>query len=98
MIRPVRSADEPGEGGPAAGVPMGSFGAAAFQWVNPKAWVMAAGATATYTRADDVAGSALAVAPVFGAVNPPCVGVWALFDAAMALLLVASLRPIVAGR
>lgn len=103
-----------GEGGQARGRPMDFLGAAAFQWVNPKAWVMAVGATAAYAAPDAGAGGALAVALVFGAVNLPCVGVWALFgaalrrhlrepaklrafNAAMALLLVASLWPIVAG-
>ena len=31
--------------------PLGFWGAAAFQWVNPKAWVMAVGAITTYTPA-----------------------------------------------
>ena len=32
------------------GKPLSYWGAAAFQWVNPKAWVMAVGAISTYTR------------------------------------------------
>lgn len=31
------------------GKPISYWGAAAFQWVNPKAWVMAVGAISTYT-------------------------------------------------
>ncbi|WP_163280031.1 LysE family translocator, partial [Klebsiella aerogenes] len=33
----------------AAARPMSFLQAAAFQWVNPKAWIMAIGAVATYT-------------------------------------------------
>ena len=96
------------------GRPMTFIEAAAFQWVNPKAWVMAVSAIAAYTRPDDFSASVLVVALVFGAVNIPSVGSWALFGVAlrglltnprtvrvfnvsMALLLVASLWPIVAG-
>lgn len=71
------------EGGPARGRPMTFFGAAAFQWVNPKAWVMAVSATATYARPEDFAASVLVVALVFGAVNLPSVSAWALFGAAL---------------
>jgi threonine/homoserine/homoserine lactone efflux protein len=34
---------------PSEGKPMGFLGAAAFQWVNPKGWMMALGAVTTYT-------------------------------------------------
>jgi threonine/homoserine/homoserine lactone efflux protein len=35
--------------GPGAAKPIGFFEAAGFQWVNPKAWIMAVGALAAYT-------------------------------------------------
>ncbi|RVQ17251.1 LysE family translocator, partial [Sinorhizobium meliloti] len=38
--------------GRANAVPMTFLQAAAFQWVNPKAWVMAVSAMATYTSSD----------------------------------------------
>jgi threonine/homoserine/homoserine lactone efflux protein len=38
------------EAGEHGGTPMTFLGAAAFQWVNPKAWVMAVGAITTYVR------------------------------------------------
>lgn len=67
-------------GGAARGRPMGFLGAAAFQWVNPKGWVMAVTATATYTAPGDrFAASALLVAAVFGAVALPASGAWAAF-------------------
>ena len=59
--------------------PMTFMAAAAFQWVNPKAWAMAVSATATYTIATDFALSVLVVAGVFGLVNLPSVSSWALF-------------------
>lgn len=61
----------PGEGG--ADRPLTFWQAAAFQWVNPKAWVMALGAVTLY--ADLGAG---AVAALFGAVNLPSIAVWVL--------------------
>ena len=72
-----------GDGGPAQGRPMRFLGAAAFQWVNPKAWVMALTATATYAGADGEGAGVLPVALVFGAVNLPSVAVWAAFGAAL---------------
>jgi threonine/homoserine/homoserine lactone efflux protein len=59
------------------GKPMTFLQACAFQWVNPKAWMMALGALSTYP----VAGAAyfpqvLLVAVVFGIFNGPCVAVW----------------------
>lgn len=46
--------------------PVGFLGAAAFQWVNPKSWLVCAGATATFLDRD--AGSALAQSAAFGLV------------------------------
>ena len=40
------------EAGAATGRPIGFFQAAGFQWVNPKAWIIALGAVATFTSAD----------------------------------------------
>lgn len=87
--------------------------AAAFQWVNPKAWTMALGAVTLYAPGQEVA-AVLWVAAVFGLVNLPCVSSWALmglglrrvlqapsrlrlFNRAMALLLLASLYPVLIG-
>ena len=102
----------PPDGASATGRPLGFVQAAAFQWVNPKAWTMALTAATLYAPGQD-AGAVLVVAAVFGAVNLPCVSSWAamgsalsgllanprhrrLFNRAMALLLVASLWPVVA--
>ena len=90
--------------------PMTFLQAAAFQWVNPKAWVMAVSAMATYTDAGNYTASVLLVGVAFALVNFPSVSTWAGFGSAlrqwlsdpvrlkwfnisMALLLVASLWP-----
>lgn len=68
------------EDGDIQGRPMTFLGAAAFQWVNPKGWVMAVTATATYAAPGDrSAAGALLVAAVFGAVALPASGAWAAF-------------------
>ncbi|AZE61341.1 MULTISPECIES: LysE family translocator [Pseudomonas] len=56
--------------------PMTFLGAAAFQWVNPKAWIMALGAITTYAPADGYATNVLVIAVVFAVVNLPSVCVW----------------------
>ncbi len=63
--------------------PMTFLGAAAFQWVNPKAWVMAITAMATYTNPDAFYWSVFFVALVFAVVNCPSVSVWAGFGSSL---------------
>ncbi len=91
----------------ASGRPITFVQAAAFQWVNPKAWAMAVTAATVYGPGVGTLG----VAAVFAAVNLPSVSVWTLlgqtlrrwlttpvrlrlFNAVMALALVASLLPV----
>jgi threonine/homoserine/homoserine lactone efflux protein len=57
--------------------PMSYLGAAAFQWVNPKAWVMAIGAISTYTPINGYFTNVVIIALVFGEVNLPAVSMWA---------------------
>jgi threonine/homoserine/homoserine lactone efflux protein len=59
--------------------PMGFWGAALFQWVNPKAWLMAVGAFSTYVPASSNFAVIASTALLFALVNLPSVGVWALF-------------------
>ncbi|SFT89757.1 LysE family translocator [Sedimentitalea nanhaiensis] len=92
------------------GAPMTFLQAAAFQWVNPKAWAMALTAISAYTPSQSF-GAVVLVALIFGAVNIPSVGSWTIlgqqiarfltssarltaFNWTMAALLVASLYPI----
>src|SRR5690606_23976746 len=69
--------------GQAAAQPFGFWQAAAFQWVNPKAWIMAIGIVATYTPRDGYAANLLLAALVLGLVNYPSVSVWTLFGSAV---------------
>jgi threonine/homoserine/homoserine lactone efflux protein len=57
--------------------------AASFQWVNPKAWVMAVSGMAIYTNPAQPYLSVLLVAFAFALVNFPSVSCWALFGMAM---------------
>ncbi|WFU10974.1 LysE family translocator [Rhizobium sp. CB3090] len=63
--------------------PMSFLSAAAFQWVNPKAWVMAVTAMATYTNPQLYLISVLLVGLAFAAVNIPSVSTWAGFGSAL---------------
>ena len=90
--------------------PMTFFAAALFQWVNPKAWVMALTAISVYTPSQDMQ-AILLVGIVFAVVNLPSVSTWAMlgqqmqrlltsqkrlkfFNLAMAALLLSSLYPV----
>jgi threonine/homoserine/homoserine lactone efflux protein len=63
--------------------PLTFLDAAAFQWVNPKAWVMATTAMAIYTVPEKPLLSVVLVAVTFGIVNLPSVSVWAGFGTAL---------------
>ena len=100
----------PSDGVEASGRPMTFLAAAAFQWVNPKAWAMALTAIAAYAP-ERTLHAVVLVAIVFGAINLPSVGVWAVigqalrrflsdprrlhaFNVVMAVLLVISVVPV----
>jgi threonine/homoserine/homoserine lactone efflux protein len=105
----VATSATPAEGR-AGGQPMTFLQAAAFQWVNPKAWYMAIFAITNYAANTSIAACAI-VAVVFACTNLPSVSVWAwmgqelrrwltnparlrAFNWTMAALLVASLIPV----
>jgi threonine/homoserine/homoserine lactone efflux protein len=67
--------------------PMGFFGAAAFQWVNPKAWVMAVTAISTFLPAQAQPVQVAALAALVIAWNLPCVATWGTFGTAMRRIL-----------
>ncbi len=71
------------EGEAAAGKPMTFWQAAAFQWVNPKAWAMVMGAIAAYTVPENFVGSLLIITAVYALVGTPGSLVWAMFGAAL---------------
>lgn len=59
-----------------------------FQWVNPKAWVIAVGAIAAFTSVGrDVFGEVLLIAFVFCIVCFPCVSLWAFLGTNIKRLL-----------
>jgi len=63
--------------------PMTFLEATAFQWVNPKAWVMAVTAMAVYTNPERPFLSVLIVVIAFTLVNLPSVSSWAGFGMAL---------------
>lgn len=67
--------------------PMTFLGAAAFQWINPKAWVMALSALTTYLPPGFTVIDAAMLAGVFGLIGVFCVGAWAMFGVAMRRVL-----------
>lgn len=69
--------------GEAKAVPMTFLQAAAFQWVNPKAWIMAVTAIAIYTNPQAPFLSMLLITVAFAVVNLPSVSVWAGFGTAL---------------
>jgi threonine/homoserine/homoserine lactone efflux protein len=69
--------------GEARGRPLGFLGAAAFQWINPKAWVIAISALTAYAVSADYTISVAAVALTYLAIGLPSSGAWVLFGAAM---------------
>jgi threonine/homoserine/homoserine lactone efflux protein len=93
--------------------PINFWQSAAFQWINPKAWIMGSSALAAYTTLDDNFFVQVTIICItFMIITFPCAGVWLVFGAglqkflrdpvhlklfniAMALLLVASILPVV---
>jgi threonine/homoserine/homoserine lactone efflux protein len=67
--------------------PIGFFGAAAFQWVNPKAWVMAVTAISTFLPEQAQPVQVAALAALVIAWNLPCVATWGAFGGAMRQIL-----------
>lgn len=59
-----------------AGKPFSFLQAAAFQWVNPKAWYMALTAVTAYTPEGSGVWGAVFVAAVFACTNLPSITVW----------------------
>jgi threonine/homoserine/homoserine lactone efflux protein len=92
--------------------PLSFIGAVLFQWINPKAWLIALATAATYTTAEGSLYRQVALLALLSfLISIPCVGAWAalgagagrflltprrlrLFNVVMALLLVASLLPL----
>lgn len=67
--------------------PMTFLQAAMFQWVNPKAWVMALTAISAYTVSSGSMVSVLIVAAVFALVMLPSISMWVLLGRQMQRVL-----------
>lgn len=68
----------------ASGKPMSFMGAAAFQFANPKAWVMAITGASAFLPLVQPVGFAIALfCMVFCVINLPCIGVWTGTGAAL---------------
>ena len=71
----IANAAPPSEG-EAKGKPFTFLQAAAFQWVNPKAWYMAIFAITNYAQGPGILWPALTVALIFACTNFPSIMVW----------------------
>jgi threonine/homoserine/homoserine lactone efflux protein len=69
----------------ATGTPAGFLGMAAFQWVNPKGWLIGAAAVAAFLdrRAGGALGQAVLFATLFTLTALPCCFPWLAFGAAL---------------
>ena len=82
----IASAPPPGEG--VRGRVLGFFGAAAFQWINPKAWLIAFAAAGEYLSLQQSLPIQLGrIFLVFLAVGMPCLMVWAFIGSGARRLL-----------
>ena len=63
--------------------PMTFFQAAAFQWVNPKAWMMVVTGVTAFRLNDNLLLNAVLLAAVFAVVNLPSISIWAAFGLAV---------------
>lgn len=63
--------------------PMSFLGAVAFQWINPKAWVMALGAVGTYAEHGRFLIDVAIIAAAFMIINVPCALTWTGFGSAI---------------
>ena len=81
-----------GSGDPAQRDPVGFLGAAAFQWINPKSWLVSTSAAATFLapEPDRAMAQALLFGGLFIAAAAPSCFLWLAFGAAMQRFLKSS--------
>ena len=84
IARPHHPAQPGAQGGRR---PLGLLAAALFQWVNPKAWIIAVSAVLTYTGDGAPLAQTLVMAAVFGIATLPAVLFWTAVGAGAAKLL-----------
>ena len=67
--------------------PMKFYEAVAFQWVNPKAWMMVLTAATTIHVSNSFSNNVLLMAVLFYVIGFPCIALWAGFGTAMRQVL-----------
>ena len=72
----VARSGAPERNGEEATQPISFLGAAAFQWVNPKAWIMAIGYFSNYMPTDASLTFVVLTCFMFSVINFPSVGLW----------------------
>ena len=83
----IASNRKPPRGAKTDGTPMTFLQAAAFQWVNPKAWSMALTALGVYSPPSPSLLNIVVVAGVFGITNLPAITTWVLMGQQMSRFL-----------
>ena len=90
MAWKIAAADGMGGSSARAGRPFTFLQAAGFQWVNPKAWVMAVGAITAYTSAGGYYYLEIVlIALIFLVVCIPSISIWTLFGVGIGRILTA---------
>jgi threonine/homoserine/homoserine lactone efflux protein len=67
--------------------PMSFLQAIAFQWINPKAWIMAATAITTYSSSDHRFRDLAIITALFALINVPCIMAWTVSGVALRRVL-----------
>lgn len=67
--------------------PLSFFQASIFQWINPKAWLMAIGAISIFTISSNYLYNAIAVSSLFLMICIPCTGIWLMGGVSLQSLL-----------
>lgn len=67
--------------------PLTFFQAAAFQWVNPKAWVIAIGAIATFTTHGNISTQIIFIIFACFLASLLCMGIWLVIGASLQTLI-----------
>jgi threonine/homoserine/homoserine lactone efflux protein len=75
----IGSSHKVDEKGTSKGRPLTFLEACAFQWINPKAWVMAIGAVSTYAAISAFPLNMVSIAAVFGVLGTVSAVTWVLF-------------------
>lgn len=83
----IATAGAPDPDGAARGRPITFLEGAAFQWLNPKGWVMAVGAISTYAAVAAFPGNVLLIAFLFGSLGILSSATWLGFGTSLRQLL-----------